>query len=131
MSPYLKGEKASEGWTAHAPLPGGDLDVSAIPALAVDLKREYPFLSTSFALRLAHAYGTRIDRVLGDAKSLTDLGRDLGAGLTEREADYLIAHEWAATADDILWRRSKLGLHGGAALAANLEAWLVARRAAV
>ena len=65
--------------------------------------------------------------MLGPAAGMADLGRDLGASLTEREAEYLIAREWAETADDILWRRSKLGLHGGPALRTNLEAWLAAR----
>ena len=65
--------------------------------------------------------------MLGDSRRLQDLGEDLGAGLTEREAAYLVAHEWAETADDILWRRSKLGLHGGEQLADRTRAWLAAR----
>jgi glycerol-3-phosphate dehydrogenase len=73
---------------------------------------------------LSGAYGTRVERLLGDARRLEDLGRDLGAGLTEREVDYLVREEWACTADDILWRRSKLGLHGGTPLKENLAAYL-------
>jgi len=68
LSPYLRSAKAREGWTAKSPLPGGDLDVSAISALAAELIREYPFLSTAHANRLAHAYGTRAGKVLGHAK---------------------------------------------------------------
>ena len=56
--------------------------------------------------------------------AIADLGEDLGEGLTEREVAYLVEQEWARSADDILWRRTKLGLHGGAALKARLEAWL-------
>jgi glycerol-3-phosphate dehydrogenase len=78
---------------------------------------------------LALAYGTRIDRLLGSAARIEDLGRDLGAGLTEREVDYLVREEWARSADDILWRRSKLGLHGGPALAANLTEYLAQSKA--
>ena len=130
LSPYLKGEKASEGWTAHAPLPGGDLDVSAMPALAVELKREYPFLSTSFALRLAHAYGTRANRVLGNATTVADLGQLFGDTLTEREVRYLITHEFALTAEDIVWRRSKLGLRLTKHEVAGLDYWIAKHGAA-
>ena len=63
------------------------------------------------ALRLARAYGTRVFQILKDARALSDLGRDFGCGLTEAEIAYLREKEWARTADDILWRRSKLGLH--------------------
>jgi glycerol-3-phosphate dehydrogenase len=60
---------------------------------------------------MCHAYGSRIEAVLGDAKAWADLGRDHGAGLTEREVRYLVDHEWARQPDDILWRRTKLGQH--------------------
>jgi glycerol-3-phosphate dehydrogenase len=73
------------------------------------------------ALRMARAYGTRIDRIIGGARSIDDLGEDLGGGLHAAEVDYLVAHEWALTADDILWRRTKIGLHTGAATRAKLE----------
>ncbi|MFX6335042.1 glycerol-3-phosphate dehydrogenase C-terminal domain-containing protein, partial [Acinetobacter baumannii] len=77
-----------------APLPGGDLDVSAIPALADELIRDNSFLSRSLALRLAHAYGTRASKVLDKASSAADLGQLFGDTLTEREVRYLIAHEF-------------------------------------
>ena len=70
-----------------------------------------PSLRSRAALRLARAYGTRVERILGAARSMADLGRDFGCGLTEAELDYLARDEWARTADDVLWRRSKLGLH--------------------
>ena len=129
LSPYLKGDKASEGWTAHAPLPGGDLNVSAIPALTDELKRNYPFLSQSFALRLAHGYGTRASRVLGNASTAADLGQLFGDTLSEREVRYLITHEFARTAEDIVWRRTKLGLRLSASEVAGLDDWMAKHNA--
>ena len=61
--------------------------------------------------RFATAYGSRTDRMLDGAASWADMGRDLGAGMTEREAEWMRAEEWAVRAEDVLWRRSKLGLH--------------------
>jgi glycerol-3-phosphate dehydrogenase len=115
LAPYLQGTKAREGWTAKAPLPGGDFDVSAIAKLIAELSSNYPFLTAGQANRLAHAYGTRAAKLLDDAKSSQDLGRSFGAGLTEAEVTYLIGSEWARTAEDIVWRRSKLGLRLSAA----------------
>jgi len=96
-------------WTASAPLPGADLPGGFAPFLA-GLRQAYPFLPAKTAWRLAHAYGTRAERILGAARSLADLGGDLGAGLTEAELAYLKREEWAETVDDVLWRRTKLGL---------------------
>jgi glycerol-3-phosphate dehydrogenase len=122
----LRSAKAREGWTAKSPLPGGDLDVSAIAALTAELLRQYPFLVPAHAGRLAHAYGTHANKVLGNAKSFADLGQSFGATLTEREVRYLMANEWACTADDIVWRRSKLGLRLSAAEIAALDDWISA-----
>jgi glycerol-3-phosphate dehydrogenase len=127
LAPYLKGAKAREGWTGHAPLPGGDMAVSAIPALSAQLVTRYPFLQASHANRLAHAYGTRATRVLGDAKSSEDLGRWFGASLTEAEINYLMSSEWARTTEDIIWRRSKLGLRLTPSEVAVLDIWISAR----
>jgi glycerol-3-phosphate dehydrogenase len=77
-----------------------------------------------------HAYGTRAHKLLGQASSMADLGQDFGATLTEAEIRYLIDNEWAVTADDIVWRRSKLGLRLSAAEVATLEDWLAVRRVA-
>jgi glycerol-3-phosphate dehydrogenase len=107
-------------------LPGGDLDVSAIAALTAELLQQYPFLIPAHASRLAHAYGTRASKVLGNAKSLADLGQCFGATLTESEVRYLMANEWACTADDIVWRRSKLGLRLSAAEIAAIDDWISA-----
>ncbi len=134
LSPYLHNGtpredfKAREGWTAKTPLPGGDMDVSAIPALSAELIRSYPFLSAAHANRLAHAYGTRAAKVLGSAKTLADLGKSFGATLTEREVRYLMAAEWARTADDIVWRRSKLGLRLTAEEITGIDDWIAANR---
>ncbi len=128
LAPYLKGAKAREGWTGEAPLPGGDMDVSAIPALCAELMRDYPFLASPHANRLAHAYGTRASRILGTATSMGDLGQSFGANLTEAEVRYLISQEWARTAEDIVWRRSKLGLRLTAQEIAALENWIAANR---
>jgi glycerol-3-phosphate dehydrogenase len=128
LAPYLKGAKAPEGWTAKAALPGGDFDVSALDALIAELLRDYPFLTPAHANRLAHAYGTRAQKMLGQAKAMAELGQAFGATLTEREVRYLMANEWACTADDIVWRRSKLGLRLSPAEIAALEDWFAANR---
>jgi glycerol-3-phosphate dehydrogenase len=130
LAPWLRGAKAGEGWTAKSPLPGGDMDVSAIPALTAELLRSYPFLTPPHANRLAHAYGTRAGKVLGNAKSIADLGQSFGATLTESEVRYLMSSEWACTAEDIVWRRSKLGLRLSTNEISALDGWIVAHRVA-
>jgi len=88
--------------------------------------RGYPFLPAAHARRLARAYGTRAVRLLGDAKSAADLGQCFGATLTEREVSYLMANEWAVPAEDIVWRRSQLGLRLSADELAALGDWIAA-----
>jgi glycerol-3-phosphate dehydrogenase len=97
-------------WTAGAPLPGGDLAGESIETFAERFKREQPFLPDALADRLVHAYGTRACDVLAGARSRDALGARFGESLTEAEVRYLMRFEWAQTAEDILWRRSKLGL---------------------
>jgi glycerol-3-phosphate dehydrogenase len=128
LSPYLRGTKAREGWTAKAALPGGDMDVSAVAALAAELVRSYPFLTLVHANRLAHAYGTRATKLLGTAKTLADLGQSFGATLTESEVRYLMSVEWARTAEDVVWRRSKLGLGLSVAEIAVIDDWIATNR---
>lgn len=96
-------------WTGKARLPGGDLDDFA--GFVARVRAARPWLEPAMAERLAHAYGTRIERVLGDARKMADLGDRFGGDLTEREVAYLVREEWAGSAEDVLWRRSKLGLH--------------------
>jgi glycerol-3-phosphate dehydrogenase len=122
LSPHLA--KAGRDWTATAALPGGDIDGGDFEAFLKEARSKRSWLGEDRLLRLARSYGSRLDRVLGSASSIADLGADLGAGLSEREAAYLVENEWARTADDILWRRTKLGLHGGPALAATVADWL-------
>ena len=109
-------------WTDTKPLPGGDM--VNFDAFRADVRRRWPFLSEAVTHRLARAYGTRIDRVLGNAASLADLGEDLGGGLYTREVDYLVGQEWARSVEDILWRRSKLRLHVPAGTQERLEQYL-------
>ncbi len=98
------------GWTASAPLPGGDFPREGFNLLVSTLCAERPWLPQPLATRLARAYGTKARLLLGDAKSLTDLGPLYGADLTEAELRYLVAQEYVTTAADVVWRRSKLGL---------------------
>ena len=126
LSPWLKDTKAKEGWTGMAALPGGDFGVMELDALIAQLRRDYPFLTQAYADRLARAYGTKTNDMLAGAKSLADLGRDFGATLSEREVRYLVVHEFARTADDIVWRRSKLALFLTKQQIADLDAWMKA-----
>ena len=128
LSPYLRSAKAREGWTGKSPLPGGDMDVSAVTALTAELTRNHPFLSHEHASRLARAYGTRAPKVLGTAKSADDLGQSFGATLTESEVRYLMTNEWALTAEDVVWRRSKLGLLMSSDEIAALDVWMADHR---
>lgn len=98
-------------WTADAPLPGGDIPAGDVEAFAARMQAARPWMDRAVMRRLCGAYGTRVEALLDGVKAPGDLGDDLGAGLTERELDYLRAREWARTAEDVLWRRSKLGLH--------------------
>ncbi len=102
---------AGPQWTADKPLPGGDFAIDGQPALIAGLVRDYPFLSGFDAERIGRAYGTDARRWLGDATSREALGRDFGCGFSEAELTWLREEEWARTADDVLWRRTKLGLH--------------------
>ncbi|SFJ03191.1 glycerol-3-phosphate dehydrogenase [Jannaschia pohangensis] len=117
-------------WTHDAPLPGGDFPVDGQKAQVVKLKAAYPFLTDHWALRLVRAYGTEADLVLGDATSAEDLGRDFGATLTEAEVIWLMEQEWARTAQDILWRRTKLGLRVTTAQVAALDDFMAGHQAA-
>ena len=113
-------------WTHSAALPGGELRGSLSNYLA-QLRSAYPALPRSLLDRLGRSYGTEAERLLGDAKTLDDLGESFGAGLTASEVDYLIDHEWALSARDILFRRSKLGIHVDEASVAKLDAYVQRR----
>jgi glycerol-3-phosphate dehydrogenase len=99
-----------QGWTAKASLPGGDFLPVDFNGQVQQLLARYPFLADTLARRLVCYYGTQAAQLLGKARSTADLGLDFGAGLSQAEVDYMRQHEWARSADDVLWRRSKLGL---------------------
>ena len=113
-----------DAWTAGVPLPGGDMADFAGFLDAAAVAR--PWLPHQMVERMAHAYGTRLDQVLGDAADLGGLGEDFGAGLHAAELGYLMRHEWAQTAEDVLWRRSKLGLRLDAGQRARVQHWMEA-----
>ena len=118
-------------WTARALLPGGDLPEGSFAVFLRTLERRYPWLPAALRRRYAHAYGTRIERVLGSAAAPADLGQELLPQLYEREVEYLCREEFARSAQDILWRRSKLGLHLLQADLSPLGRWLAADAVAV
>lgn len=97
-------------WTAKTPLPGGDFD--NFPDFVARQKERYPWLPSPLLNRYARSYGTRMDVFLKDKTALDDMGPHHGAGLYQAEVDYLKTYEWARTAEDILWRRTKLTLQG-------------------
>ena len=97
-------------WTASATLPGGDFAVDQVEARIEELLSRYPFLDPRHARRLIRQYGTKAGTLLGTASTASDLGRRFGADLYQVEVDYLMSQEWACEPDDVLWRRTKLGL---------------------
>jgi glycerol-3-phosphate dehydrogenase len=107
LAPLVGGTKP---WTAVAALPGGDFKVSERDQLVTNLQTDYPFLTHAWALRLIKGYGTEARLIMGSAKSAADLGQDFGATLTAAEVKWLMSREYACTAEDVVWRRSKLGL---------------------
>lgn len=125
LTPHLP--KASGAWTAGAPLPGGDFAVDGVEALVEGLRADYPFLDDRWARRLIRAYGVDARALLGSATSAGDLGEAFGATLTEAEVTWLMDREFARTAEDVVWRRSKLGLRMSADEIARLDAWMRAR----
>jgi glycerol-3-phosphate dehydrogenase len=97
-------------WTSHSSLPGGDIDVDGQLDLQNKLQTKYPFLPQDTLKRVVRSYGTISFDIFGDAEHVDSLGKHFGSGLYEREVTYLIQEEWSRTSDDILFRRSKLGL---------------------
>ena len=108
LAPHL--EPMSGPWTASAPLPGGDFPRGDLDAFVAGLRARWPFLGDAESRRLGRAYGTRALRLLEQVRSPADMGEAFGGSLTRLEVDYLMREEWARSAEDILWRHSKLGL---------------------
>ena len=127
LQPFFPGLKSD--WTAGVSLPGGDFPVGDVEKLIVDLRETHPFLSAFWARRLVRAYGTEARDVLGGAADAAALGRDFGATLTEAEIRWLMKKEFARRAEDVVWRRSKLGLRMTAEQIAELDAWMQAHPA--
>jgi glycerol-3-phosphate dehydrogenase len=115
-------------WTASAPLPGGDFAWNGLDDQVARARNRWPFLDADEAMRLVRAYGTRLDRVLGNAKTCDDLGPWFGP-LSAAEVRYLMMQEWAGSAGDVLWRRTKLGLRLDAPEAEALAQFMAARQA--
>ncbi len=115
------GRPAGEGWTAGAPLPGGDLPGADLTRFTAAAARRWPAMPAPLLARLASLYGTRMERLLGAAQRPQELGRDFGAGLSEAEVRYLVQQEWARSAQDILWRRTRLGLSMPASAVDDLQ----------
>ena len=115
-----------KSWTADAPLPGGDMGEDGFGGFLWQASQRFDFLPPAVLRRLARAYGTRIDRVIGSARSVEELGHHFGGTLYEAELRYCRDTEWARTAQDMLWRRSKLGLHLSQEAQAAVGAWFTA-----
>ena len=117
-------------WTDGSPLPGGDMAGARFTQFADAFAQRHSWLPPALAYRYARAYGTRAARVLGRAQSLAGLGAAFAPGLYEAEVRYLRDVEWATCAEDVLWRRSKLGLHVAPetleAVTAAIDAWFAA-----
>ncbi len=117
--PDLKGT-----WTSRSPLPGGNFPIEEFDALIASTEKKYSFLNHRDAVRLIHTYGTEVMIILENAKNWEDLGKHFGAGLTEAEVIHLQRNEWAVSVNDILWRRTKLGLQFSPEEVDGLSDWL-------
>ena len=127
LAPYIG---APPPWTAGSTLPGGDFPVDGIGLLEMETLRRWSFLAKAHARRLVRAYGRRVERILKNAQSMDDLGPRFGGDLTGAEVRYLVENEWAFGAEDVLWRRSKLGLKSTADQVAALETHIASLRTA-
>ena len=122
LAPYLP--PARGPWTVSAPLPGGGFAPDGRARLAAGLAARFRFLDERTAARLAATYGDKATEILGEAQSVADLGRAFGVGLSEAEVRYLMDKEWALDAEDVLWRRTKLGLFASPDEAQALDAYM-------
>ncbi len=126
--PYFPSAKGP--WTAGVPLAGGDFPVDGVEPMVDGLKADYPFLDDFWARRLVRAYGTEAREMLGEAKSAADLGEDFGATITARELDRAMEVEWVRSAEDFVWRRTKLGLRLDQAQIDRIDGYIAGRREA-
>ncbi len=121
-------DEMGDEWTAGVALPGGDFLVDGFEALVADLVAAHPFLGDRWARRLVRAYGSEASELMGAAETPEDLGRNFGATLTEAEVIWLMEKEYARRAEDVVWRRSKLGLRMDEAEIEALDAWMTGRQ---
>lgn len=128
LAPFVDEDKGD--WTAGVAMPGGDFAVDGVEALIDGLIMDYPFLSDVWAKRLVRAYGTDARVMLGDAGAKSEMGQSFGATMSAREVTWLMTHEFAQSAEDVVWRRSKLGLRMSEAEIKLLDDWMQAKRAA-
>ena len=134
IAPRLGNQRGA--WTADACLPGGDLfgstpqnrSVLEFDAYVHGLQKQYAWLAPKVVSRYARAYGTRIHKLLEGKRSLADMGEPLAEGLYTAELEYLMNFEWASSSADILWRRSKLGLHVPPETAQKIDSWIATQR---
>jgi glycerol-3-phosphate dehydrogenase len=117
-------QQSAAAWTSGTHLPGGDIADADFVTFHNALKQRLSWMPEAVLADYARNYGTRIDDVLNGATSVADLGEDFGGGLYEAEVRYLIRVEWARTAEDILWRRSRKGLHVGVEGRDRLQQWM-------
>jgi len=129
LARHLPAASRSVGWTGREPLPGGDFPVDGFEARVSETRALYPFLGNATLRRLVRTYGRCVKDLLRNAKTGADLGRVFGADLTEAEVRYLADAEWAMTAEDVVWRRTKLGLRLSKAEIAEVDEYLRARPA--
>ncbi|HUD29931.1 MAG TPA: glycerol-3-phosphate dehydrogenase [Novosphingobium sp.] len=125
LAPFLP--SATGAWTSGATLPGGDIAGGDFDRFVDSLAATYPAMPVTLLRRLARAYGTRASAILDGATGPENLGRHFGGDLYQAEVDYLAQNEWARTGRDVLFRRSKLGLHLGAGVEREIDAYLAAR----
>lgn len=123
LKPHLR--YTTKNWTANTPLPGGEMGYAKLNHFHDKMAKEFPWLAKSTLCRLIKAYGTRTLKILMQATSVEDLGHHFGAGLYEAELRYMQREEWANTAEDALWRRSKLGLHMTKSEYQSVAEWFV------
>ena len=128
LAPLLGNGKPT--WTAGVPLPGGDMPNADANAYLAASQLRHPWLPAALLQRYVKTYGTRLHTLIGSARSLAELGAEILPGVYEAELRYLVDQEWALSADDILWRRSKLRLHLPANASTVLDAWLAQYRKA-
>ena len=124
IAPFFSIPDIDKKWTAGVPLPGGDFAVNRVEALTKKLINDYSYLSEKWAQRLIKSYGTDAHTILLNSTSEKDLGKDFGGTLTEREVDWLRENEFAHSTEDIIWRRSKLGLHMSIEEVVMLDEWI-------